>query len=163
VPENALTLDAKGETHMSSEPESFVAQAASGGLDWRAILHAAGRPFLVWAAAVLLIGVVAQQPGIVCLTPLAWALATWVGTFCVLASRRAAKRTRLQEAAVAGALSGLAQGLLFLLVMPLMGATSADEAQRAQVIGVILLGVGVIISSVLSLATGAARERRRAA
>lgn len=132
------------------------------GLDWSAIGTAAGRPFVMWAAAVILVAMIGRQPGIVCVTPMAWLMATWVGGYCVSRSRSPQRQARLIEAALAGGLFGLLLGLLFAGVSPMMGV-EADEQQNAMVITLLMILAGTVISAVLSLAVGAAQDRKRLA
>ncbi len=119
-------------------------------------------PFMTWAAAVIFVSFVGRQPGVVCVTPMAWLLACWVGMSCVARSRSGVKRSRLTEAGLAGGISGLLQGLLFAAVAPFMGVR-ADERQKAVILSVGMIVVGTVVSAVLSMAVGAAQDRRRTA
>lgn len=130
-------------------------------LDLKAIVSAIWLPFIVWAAAVFGVAFGARQPGVVCATPVAWLMALWVGLRSVAYSRSAQKSSRLTEAALAGGVFGLLQGVLFLVVMPLMGSIQPEERQKAMVISVVMIMLGAIVSAVLSMAIGASLERKR--
>src|SRR5688572_7420885 len=106
---------------MSSQTDPLRPEVTSKGLDGSAIWRSVVPPFMIWAAAVISISFVGRQPGVVCVTPMAWLLACWVGLSCVARSRSGAKRSRLTEAGLAGGILGLLQGLLFAAVAPFMG------------------------------------------
>jgi hypothetical protein len=120
-------------------------------------------PFVVWAGAVIGVAFVGRQPGVVCATPMAWGLALWVGLRCAAYSRSVQKSSRLIEAALAGGILGLLQGVLFLAIMPLMGPIKVDERQKAILLSVVMIVLGTVISAVLSMAIAASMERRRTA
>jgi len=130
-------------------------------IDGRAIVNGVWLPLVVWAAAVLLVGVVNHQPGVVCMTPVAWLMALWVGLRCTALSRSPDKSSRLKEAAIGGALFGILQGLLFVVVMPFMGPISDAERQKTFILVAMIVVAGALVSGVLSLAIAASTERRR--
>ncbi len=74
------------------------AEQTAGGFDIDTMGRAFGAPLIVWAAAVGLITHSRQAtPASYCVTPMAWLLGTWVGTFVAGRSRspaRAACRRR---------------------------------------------------------------------
>ena len=109
-------------------------------LDWRAVLLVPATQFAPWLVVVLL-ATWGGYPGVVCVTPVAWLIALRVGLVCVGQSRSAQRGRRLLEAALAGALIGLLQGLLFWVVIPRMGPILPSE--QAQAIGlVVVIGAG---------------------
>lgn len=132
-------------------------------LDFRNIGKAILLPFAFWLVAVLGVTFGARQPGVVCVTPLAWLMALWVGLRCAAYSRSAQKYTRLKEAALAGGVFGLLQGILFLAIMPLMGSIKMEERQKAILWGVIMIVFGAVVSAVLSMAIAATADRKRTA
>ena len=132
-------------------------------LDFRTIVKAIWLPFVSWAIAVLVVTFGGRQPGVVCATPVAWLMALWVGLRSVAYSRSAQKSARLTEAALAGGIFGLLQGVLFVVIMPLMGSIQAEERQKAVVMSVVMIVLGAIVSAVLSVAIGASQERKRSA
>jgi hypothetical protein len=131
-------------------------------LDFVAMLRASLPPFIVWAAVVLFVTFVGHQPGVVCVTPMAWLLACWVGMACVARSRSELKSALLAEAALAGGALGLLQGLLFLFVAPYMGEIKPEERQKMLLLSVGMVVVGMVVSALLSTAVGAAQARKRA-
>jgi hypothetical protein len=143
---------------MMQEKGAQAEPTTTGGFDINTMSRAFSAPLIVWAAAVGLV-TFSGYPGVVCMTPMAWLLGTWVGTFVAGRSRSPAAR-RLQEAAICGALLGLAQGLIFYLVqlgMPLQ----PGEEQKALTLTLGIAGFGTLVSALLSLWTAAMRNRRR--
>ena len=147
---------------MSMESHHIGQEAGPKGLDFKAMLRAVLPPFILWAAVVLLVSFGARQPGVVCVTPFAWVLACWVGMSCVAGSRSGRKATLLTEAALAGGLFGLLQGLLFAAVVPFMGVRP-EEQQKSLVMSLVVIVVGAIVAALLSMAVGAAQAKRRTA
>ncbi|HST51341.1 MAG TPA: hypothetical protein VLJ61_04955 [Pyrinomonadaceae bacterium] len=133
------------------------------GFDFGAILKSLLPPLIVWTTAVIFITFVGHQPGVICVTPVAWLMACWVGMKCVWASRSAAKSSLLIEAAIAGALLGLLQGVLFAVIAPRMGDIRPDEQQKYFVLTIVMIVAGALVSAGLSVIVGAAQANRRAA
>jgi len=130
-------------------------------LDFKAIVNAIWLPFVIWLMAVIAVAFGGRQPGVVCATPMAWLLALWVGLRCAARSGSAQRSSRLNEAALAGAVFGLLQGILFTLIAPFMGSIQPGERQKAMLISVIMILLGAIVSAVLSIALAASVERKR--
>jgi hypothetical protein len=130
-------------------------------IDGKAIVNGVWLPLVVWAAAVLLVGVVNHQPGVVCMTPVAWLMALWVGLRCAAWSRSTDRSSRLKEAAIGGVLFGILQGLLFAVVVPFMGPISDAERQKTFILVAVIVVAGALVSGVLSLVIAASQERRR--
>jgi hypothetical protein len=130
-------------------------------LDFPNILYAIWKPFIFWAAAVVIVAFGGRQPGVVCTTPLAWGMALWVGMRAAANTRSGEKGARLIEALLAGGIFGLLQGLLFAVVAPFMGGIKPEEQSKATIITVAMIVVGAIVSAVLSLAIASSQERRR--
>jgi hypothetical protein len=129
-------------------------------LDLRAIIETPLRQFAPWLASVLIV-TWAGYPGVVCVTPMAWLIALRVGNVCVEKSGSEASPTRLTEAALAGGILGLLQGILFAVIVPMMGPLRDDEISRMTVLTAILLVVGVLAGAGLSLFTAFLNEGRR--
>ena len=137
------------------------ASPSSQGLDFRNPIETAIRQFVPWLAVVLLVTLVGNQPGVVCVTPLAWLIALRVGNICAAHSRSAQRSQRLTEAALGGALLGLLQGLLFAVVITQMEPISADDQARSITLTLILIAAGVFIGAGLSFFTAYLSEQRR--
>ena len=148
---------------MTTDIDPFRREAERKGLDFSAIWRAVLPPFVVWAAAVIFVSFAGRQPGVVCVTPVAWLMACWVGMSCVARSRSVRKSALLTEAALAGGALGLLQGLLFAAVAPYMGDIKPDERQKAVLMAVVMVVAGTLISALLSMLVGAAQAKRRAA
>ena len=132
----------------------------SNSLDFRVMLETPLRQFVPWLAAVLLV-TFAGYPGVVCVTPMAWLIALQVGNICVTRSRSQLSSRRLTEAALAGGLFGLLQGILFGVISPFMGPIRDDEWTRTIVLILIMIVVGVFAGAGLSFFTAYLNEQRR--
>lgn len=139
---------------------SFQQQSSSKSFDFKTVARAALVPFAIWALAVVFITFVGRQPGVICTTPVAWLLALWAGMTCAANSRSANKSTLLTEAALAGGVLGLLQGLLFAVIAPFMGV-KPEEQQRSLVISAIIIVIGVGVSALLSAGISAAQANKR--
>jgi hypothetical protein len=129
--------------------------------DAMSVLKAIWLPFLSWTVAVLVVSFGGKQPGVVCATPMAWFMALWVGLRAAAYTRSPTRGARLMEAALAGGVFGLLQGVLFTAIAPFMGEIRADEQRKAIVLAIVMLVLGAVISAVFSVAIAASQERRR--
>lgn len=129
-------------------------------LDVHLVLETAIRLFVPWLGAVLLV-MWAGYPGVVCVTPLAWLMALQAGNICVVTSNSVKSSTRLFEAALAGGLLGLLQGILFMIVVPAMGSVRPEEEANMGLLTLIMLVAGVLAGALLSLFTAFLNEQRK--
>ena len=129
-------------------------------LDFRIIIETPLRQFVPWLVIVLLI-TVAGQPGVVCITPMAWLIALRVGNIVAWRSRSVQSSRRLTEAALAGGSFGILQGLLFAAVTPFMGPIQPDEWTKTIVLILGMLIVGIFAGAGLSFFTAYLNEQRR--
>ena len=129
--------------------------------DWRNVVLVPLTQFAPWLAVVLA-ATWGGFPGVVCVTPVAWLIALRVGLVCVEQSRSAERNRRLLEAALAGALFGLLQGLLFWVVIPRMGPILPSEQAQATGLVVVIVLAGMVFGAGLAVFTGFLREQRRA-
>jgi hypothetical protein len=116
-------------------------------LDLSAIFGAVLAAFILWATVVVYVTFIARQPGVVCMTPMAWLMALWVGMMCVARSRSVRKATLLTEAGLAGGLFGLLQGALFVAVAILFMEVKPDERQKMLWISLMMITVGTLNQS----------------
>jgi hypothetical protein len=130
-------------------------------LDTRVIFETPLRQFVPWLAMVLLV-TWAGYPGVVCVTPMAWLIALQVGNLTVARSRSETSSRRLTEAALAGAVLGLLQGLLFAAIISLLEPINADDRIRTIVLTLIMIVIGIFAGAGLSFFTAYLNERRRA-
>jgi len=130
-------------------------------LDTRVIFETPLRQFVPWLAMVLLV-TWAGYPGVVCVTPMAWLIALQVGNLTVARSRSETSSRRLTEAALAGAVLGLLQGLLFAAIISLLEPINADDRTRTIVLTLIMIVIGIFAGAGLSFFTAYWNERRRA-
>jgi spore maturation protein SpmB len=115
-----------------------------------AVLKAIWLPFLSWAVAVLVVSFGGKQPGVVCATPMAWFMALWVGLRSAAYTRSETKGARLMEAALAGGIFGLLQGVLFTAIVPFMGEIKTNEQRKAVVLAIVMTVLGALISVLLA-------------
>ena len=137
-----------------------VPSTSSNRLDLRVIIETPLRQFAPWLAMVLLV-TWAGYPGVVCVTPMAWLIALQVGNLCVSRSRSTLSSRRLTEAALAGGLLGLLQGLLFAGIITLLEPINADERSRTIILTLILIVAGILAGAGLSFVTAFINGRRR--
>ena len=130
------------------------------GLDLRVVIETPLRQFVPWLVIVLVV-TFAGSPGVVCVTPMAWLMALRVGNICVARSKSQLSSRRLTEAALAGGLFGLLQGVLFGVISPFMGPIRADEWTRAIVLILTMIVVGIFVGAGLSFFTAYLNEQRR--
>jgi len=130
-------------------------------LDIRNIFETSIRQFAPWLAVVLLVGFVAKQPGVVCVTPMAWLIALRVGIICAASSRSEASNSRYLEAALAGGVLGFMQGILFAMVSAQMEPIGADDATKAVTLTIVLIVVGMFAGAALAFITAYLTEQRR--
>jgi hypothetical protein len=119
---------------------------------------------LIWGATVLVV-TYAGQPGVACLTPLAWLLALPAGWNYVVFSQGKPGRQPFLAGMLLGATLGLVYGVLFYFVatygMPV--GTDPDEIAKMNNMLVFMIGGGVVISALLGgfMAYRAASLQRR--
>jgi hypothetical protein len=116
-------------------------------------------PALFWAAIALAAG----QPGVLCLTPLAWSLALYSGSFY-------GRRVSIQMPAfpggfLAGTLLGLLQGAFVVYGNTRMMAaeTSAESIARGTHIPVIIALASIVLCALLSGTQAHVAQRRHRA
>jgi hypothetical protein len=130
-------------------------------LDLRTVVYALRLPFLCWFSAVIVVAIGGRQPGVVCITPLAWLMSLWVGLRAVAYTQSPERSVRLKEATVAGSCLGFLQGVLFIAIAPMMGGIKHEEMQRAIVLSVLMIFFGIVVCGGLSCATAATQEKHR--
>src|SRR5512140_3840773 len=114
----------------------------SRNIDLRVVFEIPLRQFVIWLGMVLLV-TFAGYPGVVCVTPMAWLIALRVGLLCVTRSRSASSSRRILEATLAGGLLGLLQGILFMVIVPLMGPIQDNEWSKTIILTLIMIIIGV--------------------
>ena len=138
----------------------MAAFPSSGSLDFRIALVTALRQFAPWLVMVLLV-TIAGQPGVVCVTPMAWLIALRVGNLVAWRSKSETRSHRLTEAVLAGGFFGSLQGILFCVVVPLMGPIMDNEWSGALILAAFMLVGGMIAGAGLSTFTAYLNERKR--
>ena len=136
-----------------------VSSPPSNGLDLRIIFETPLRQFVLWLAMVILVSL-AGYPGVICVTPMGWLIALRVGNLCVARSRSEKSSQRLVEAAFAGGVLGLLQGILFIVIVPLLGPIQTDEWMQTIILTLIMVIVGIFAGAGLSFFTAYLNERR---
>jgi ABC-type proline/glycine betaine transport system permease subunit len=131
----------------------------SKGLDLPVIFETPLRQFVLWLTMVVLVSL-AGYPGVICVTPMAWLIALRVGNLCVARSRSEKSSQRLVEATLAGGILVLLQGILFIVIVPLLGPIQADEWTQTIILTLIMVIVGIFAGAGLSFFTAYLNERR---
>jgi hypothetical protein len=120
-------------------------------LNGSALLRSLSMWLLVWGIVVLFV-VYQQQPGVICLTPMAWLLALPAGWNYVVFARGNPGRQPFLAGAILGAILGLFYGLIFFGVaaygMPV--GTDPEEIAKMQNMVLFMIGGGVLVSALLS-------------
>lgn len=129
-----------------------------------ALLRAVGMWALLWGATVL-VAAYQGQPGVICLTPMAWLLAVPAGWNYVAFSEGRPGRQPFLAGLLVGAMLGLLFGLLTWGVGAYTMPDDPAETGRLTVnqIGLIFIGAGMVIGGLLSgmMAHRAAMQQRR--
>lgn len=103
----------------------------------------------------------AGYPGVVCVTPMAWLIALRVGNVCAARSRSDKASSRKIEAALAGGILGLLQGILFAVIIAQLEPINPNDQVRAMVLTIGIIAVGMVAGAVLSFITAYFNEQRR--
>jgi len=127
-------------------------------LDRRAIVGVAGALFAAWAALVIVFSL-RGQPGVVCITPVAWLLAAVAGRGALNFTRSTEPGARRAEAGVAGALLGGLQGMLLTVMLQLNGELASNERLTVALLGVAATAGGLIVCALIAFVTAALAER----
>lgn len=98
----------------------------------------------------------AHQPGAVCVTPVAWLIATWTGVKYVYVCADAGFRTSLVGPLVAGLLLGVYMAVVWLLGSAIMtaGETSASELAKARNLNIGMAVASVVFCTLFALGAG---------
>lgn len=119
-------------------------------LNISALIRFLGMWLLLWGLVVLFVAY-QQQPGVICLTPMAWLLALPAGWNYVVFARGKAGRQPFVAGAILGALLGLLYGLLFFGVasygMPV--GSDPEEITKMQNMVIFMIAGGTVIAALL--------------
>lgn len=135
-------------------------QPPASGLDLRAILS--GVTPVTWFVAMAVLATVAGYPGVVCITPMAWLLGLSAGQRVAAVSSSPPGRRVVVEAGIAGALVGLIEGVLFVLVGSRAELSGAEEVQQMLAFSACIVLLGIPVTAGLAMALAWMVERRRA-
>jgi hypothetical protein len=113
-------------------------------------------PLIVWGAAVFSITAVGQ-PGVVCVTPMAWLLALWCGRRYVQLSDGQPDRF---GPALLGAALGLCLGLIFVLVSAQAIPVDPSDVSKSQTLTAIMIAGGILVCAALSMFAARATLRQ---
>jgi Na+/proline symporter len=120
-------------------------------LNFGALLRSLVMWTLIWGAVVAFV-VYQNQPGVLCMTPMAWLLALPAGWNYTIFSRGRPGRSPFIAGAILGAILGLLFGLLFWVgatyAMPV--GTDPDEIAKMQNMVLFILAGGMVIAALLS-------------
>jgi hypothetical protein len=119
---------------------------------WRTLVA----PLISWGLAVVTI-TGAGQPGVVCVTPMAWLLALWCGGRYVRLSDGGADRF---GAPLLGAALGLCLGLIFALVSAGAMPVDPSEVGKSLALTAIMIVGGIIVCAALCTVTARSTLRQ---
>jgi hypothetical protein len=131
-------------------------------LDLLTVLKISARLSIPWLLIFTAIAVFANQPGVVCITPMLWALGAVAGRNVSAASHNPSARLRVIEAGIAGALLGLVEGIYFSIALYLFGELTPEESQRMVLFSAIVTLLGIAASGALALFVACLAENRTA-
>ena len=125
---------------------SANSSSALSSIHLSAFLRALIVPLLAWGMAVFTI-TTAGQPGVVCMTPMAWLLALWSGRQYV---RLANGQPDRLGPVLLGAILGLGLGLIFALVSAQAMPVDPSEVGKSQTLTAIMIVGGIVACAALS-------------
>ena len=136
-----------------------VITGSSPPIDIGLLLRAALAPAVFWAGTTILI-TLSGQPGVFCITPVAWLLAVWSGTF--YGQRVGPQRSAALGGAIAGLILGAIMAALFAFgsARMMVGETRADELSKNQTL-TLAIGLGSVVVCVALAALMAHVAQRR--
>lgn len=116
-----------------------------------AFARSLGMWLMIWCALVFVV-TYGGQPGVVCLTPMAWLLALPAGWNYVVFAQGKSGKQPFVAGAILGAILGLCYGLLFFGVSAYKMPAGPDpsEAAKAQNVALFMVGAGTVITALLS-------------
>jgi uncharacterized protein YacL len=94
---------------------------------------------------------------------MAWLIALRVGNLVSWRSKSGHRSQRQTEAALAGGVLGLLQGLLFAVIISLLEPINPDERTRTIILTLIMIVLGIFAAAGLSFFTVFLNENRRSA
>jgi hypothetical protein len=130
-------------------------------LNWSVFFRTLLGPLILWGVLVMVV-TLAGQPGVVCITPLAWLLALRCGVHYINLLAGQSERYPFLGPALAGAVLGLGEGMIFVAVtvtgMPL--SVPGEIIQGIILTAVIVVG-GIVVCAALSAFTAWLALRRQ--
>ena len=130
------------------------------GLDWRAILS--GVAPVAWFVAMAVLATVGGYPGVVCITPMAWLIGLASGQRVAAVTSNPPGPRPLVEAAIAGALVGLIEGVQFIIISARMELNGPQEVQQMLGLTACMVAGGVVVTAALAAGMAWVVGRRRA-
>jgi hypothetical protein len=112
-------------------------------------------PLMVWVAIVAFVSF-SGQPGVICVTPMAWLLALWSGGQYIRLTGGRGERKPLLGPALVGAALGVCMSVMFILVtaIALPAGSAPGEAAKAVLLDAIIGVGGILACAALSTFTG---------
>lgn len=108
-------------------------------------------PLALWGAAVAVV-IIAGQPGVVCMTPMAWLLSLLCGRQYIILAGSRRGRSPLLGPALTGAVLGLCMSILFIVVTSF--GLGPGEAGNALILDAIISVAGILVCTGLSTIMG---------
>jgi hypothetical protein len=120
-------------------------------------------PMLMWGAAVAFV-IARGEPGVICVTPVAWLWALWCGGQYIRLSNGHPGRWPLLGPALVGATLGFAMSVLFYVVTQYYMPVGPDPSEilKARNLTICISGVGVLVCIAFSVFTARLTLRKMA-
>lgn len=118
-------------------------------------------PMLIWVGLALFV-TLSGQPGVVCITPMAWLLALWTGGQYIRLSKGQPGRLPLLGPLLVGVALGAGLAIVFAVVARVAMPVGSDpeEQSKARVLMVIIGIGGIFACAAMSVFTGWLTLRR---
>ncbi len=119
------------------------------------LLRTLAWPLTLWGIIVAAL-LVARQPGVVCITPMAWLLSLVCGRQYIFLSGGRRGRSPLLGPALSGAVLGLCMSILFIVVstVDMAPGSAPGEAGKAILLDAVLGVAGILVCAALSAFMG---------
>jgi hypothetical protein len=122
-------------------------------INFNAFLRALAMPLITWLV-VLGVALLGGQPGVICVTPMAWLLSLVCGGQYIRLVDGRQGRWPLLGPALAGATLGLCMSILFIIVNVMDMPIGPGELFKDLILNAFILVAGILICAGLSVFTG---------
>jgi len=128
-------------------------------IEWTAVLEAVWIPALLWVMA-LIIPTLVGIPGIICLTPLGWLSSIRIGRHAAELLKETNHTSQTLSLGIAGALYGLIQGVLFVIVYTYAPTAYPEDKPLKLIVNLVMFLLSISASAFLANWAGKLRKRQ---